>query len=710
MPRRTPIDRRAVVSRHDPRQREHRPGEPLQLGNGELAVAVDLTGLQTYPDAHPHASLHGEPPGTLLGTMAQWGWHSSPAALDARLEDALRLYETPRGPVSYVDLDTTAHGPDGDAGTDNERALRNNPHRLHLGLVGFVLPVALDALTETEQHLDLWSGLLHSRFTVPGHVATEVTTAVHPTEDILAVRVAGHVPALELRFGYGSESWTNALDLRTPHAHTTEVRAGSGGWQVVRRLDATTYTLTVTTDGALELLEEHRVRITPAGTSLSLSVRFDHGDPTEAATDVDEVLSACRLEWPRFWESGAAVDLGQVEDERAHELERRIVLSQYLTRINCAGSLPPAETGLLTNSWRGRFHLEMHWWHAAHFASWGRPELLERSLSWYQRILPTAREIATRQGYRGARWPKQVGPEARESPSDIGPFLLWQQPHPLHLAELVRRAALAQHGEAAATAVQERYREIVTETAELMADIVSLTDAGYALGPPLVPAQESYAQLRHRLTNPTFELAYWRWALLVAADWLRDLGLPERPHWREVASGIVAPALRDGVYEAVDVEPFTIRTDHPSMVAALGLVPPTGLIDEAAMSRTLDGVLADWDWPSTWGWDYGMLAMTAARLGRGADAVEALLLPVAKNHHGSHGHNPQRPSLPAYLPGNGAVLSAVALMIGGWEGGPPQPGVPPGWDVRHEGFVPAPGPVSPQPLSARRSSPKNASA
>lgn len=86
--------------------------------------------------------------------------------------------------------------------------------------------------------------------------------------------------------------------------------------------------------------------------------------------------------------------------------------------------MPPQETGLITNSWHGKFHLEMHWWHAAHFAAWGRPRLLERSLSWYQSILDAARDTACRQGYAGAHWPKQTGPDGRESPSDIGALLI----------------------------------------------------------------------------------------------------------------------------------------------------------------------------------------------------------------------------------------------------------------------------------------------
>src|SRR5699024_3719948 len=111
-----------------------------------------------------------------------------------------------------------------------------------------------------------------------------------------------------------------------------------------------------------------------------------------------------------------------------------------LHRIHAAGVLPPAETGLLANSWWGKLHLEMHWWHAAHFALWGDAASLRRGLSVYTAALPVARGTAARQGCRVARWPKQIGPDLREPPRDIGPFLLWQQPHPIHLAELLRRA------------------------------------------------------------------------------------------------------------------------------------------------------------------------------------------------------------------------------------------------------------------------------
>ncbi len=380
---------------------------------------------------------------------------------------------------------------------------------------------------------------------------------------------------------------------------------------------------------------------------------------------------------------GGAVDLSGSTDPRARELERRIVLSQYLTAINCAGTTPPQETGLVCNSWWGKAHQEMHWWHAAHFMLWGRAHLLERSLPWYQRILPQARAIARRQGYQGARWPKQVDASGQESPSPISPFLIWQQPHPIYYAELAWRA----HPEQA-----ERYRDIVFETAAFMASYPTFDGKRYILGPPLVPVQETYGKQRATVINPTFELAYWYWGLETAQRWRERLGLPRDPDWERVKNALARPMVRDGVYAAIETPPYTIPTDHPSMLGALGFLPPTPLIDPAIMRRTLHKVMQEWNWPTTWGWDYPLLAMCAARLGESDLAIDALLMETPKNGYLANGHNSQRPNLPLYLPGNGGLLMAIAVMAAGWDNGPQQhaPGFPAdgSWIVQAEGLSP----------------------
>ena len=334
----------------------------------------------------------------------------------------------------------------------------------------------------------------------------------------------------------------------------------------------------------------------------------------------------------------------------------------------------------------------MHWWHAAHFAMWDRLPLLERSLGYYQAILPRARATAARQGYAGARWPKMTDPGGNDSPSSVGPFLIWQQPHPIFFAELCYRA----RGD---RATLEKFQEVVNQTADFMASYAEWQSAGrrYVLGPVLQSAQEIFPK-DHTL-NPTFELTYWRWGLETAQKWRERLGLARQPIWDEVLTNLAVPALEDGKYLFAETATGTYSPakkwagDHPSVTAAYGMLPGEG-IDPETMRRTLHWILDHWNWADTWGWDYPMRAMCAARLGEPERAVDALLLDTPKNHWGLNGHVYQRPGLTVYLPANGGLLYATAMMAAGWDGAPdkPAPGFPANgqWVVRSEGLRPAP--------------------
>lgn len=678
------IDRSALVARHAPRYRAANPHAPLSVGNGEFAFTADLTGLQTFPNEHSHAPDGGA--GTLLGTQAQWAWHTSPPPTSETLEPSTVDYVVGGRPVPYVDLPGADSG--GEASDPIDAWRRENPHRLHLGLLGLDLgPYArLGDITDIDQSLDLASGIISSRFRL-GEARYVVTTAVHPAFDAVAVRIertggAGKL-GVTLTFPYGSGHWSDPTDWTRPHAHRTRSQTTPNGQQVLdRELDDDRYRVTVSGVHFIETTQ-HRWSAHVDGSVLEAVVQFGPTEVPSALLTVSNVVSDSIEHWYQFWNTGGVIDLSASPNDDAIELERRIVLSQYLTAINCAGSLPPAETGLVTNSWRGKFHLEMHWWHAAHFAQWGRPGLVERSLDWYSRVLPRARETARAQGYDGVRWPKQVGPEGIETPSNIGPFLLWQQPHPIYLAELVRRAD---------PSALERYAELVEESAAFMVDIVVERDGVFHLDGPIIPAQESYTPTRATNSDPTFELAYWRWALLTASRWRELRGSPVPERWIRVAEHMAPPARRAGIYLGQRVEPTLFRDDHPSHLAALGVVPDTGFIDHGVMGATFDDVLADWHWPSTWGWDYPVIAMTATRLGRPRDAVGALLLDAPKNRYLPNGHNFQTPSLPLYLPGNGGLLAAVGLMAAGWgdSPAPTPPGFPSEWGVRAEGILPMP--------------------
>jgi hypothetical protein len=107
------------------------------------------------------------------------------------------------------------------------------------------------------------------------------------------------------------------------------------------------------------------------------------------------------------------------------------------------------------------------------------------------------------------------------------------------------------------------------------------------------------------------------------------------------------------------------------------------------MRPTLEKVLQTWQWDRCWGWDFPMAAMTAARVGRPDLAIDALMTNSVKNRWLPSGHVYQRDNLTLYLPANGGLLSAVAMMAAGWDGGPKTeaPGFPKeGWQVRYEGL------------------------
>ena len=578
--------------------------------------------------------------------------------------------------------------------------LRENPHRLSLARIGFTLrrrdgaEARSSDLADVVQRLDLWSGTLESRFTLDGR-AVRVWTWAHPERDLIAIRVestdiAPAWLALRVMFPYGGVVHTgDPSDWTQPDRHTTRVASRDAGSVTFERsLDETRYWTRAAWTGGARLVPvgPHEYRVEPAaGTSrFECCIDFSAVRPSGAPPSAEATAAASGRHWARFWSDGGTLDLSGSSDARATELERRIVLSEYLTAIQCAGTMPPQETGETFNSWFGKSHLEMHWWHAAHFPLWNRAELLERSLPWYRTILPVARANAARQGYRGARWPKMVGPEGRDSPSGIGPFLIWQQPHPIYLAELVFRARPARR-------VLERYRDLVFASAEFMASYPWWDQAKrrYVLGPPLIPAQESHPPAT--TFNPTFELAYWEYGLATAQRWRERLGLAREPAWDRVLNALSPLPMRDGLYVNTESAPPTFtdadqRRDHPTLLGAYGFVA-SKRVDREAMRRTLRRVFETWHWTETWGWDYPLVAMTAARVGEPGLAVDALLMDTPKNRYHPNGHNYQRPGLTIYLPGNGGLLSATAMMAAGWDGATSAdaPGFPrAGWTVRAE--------------------------
>ncbi len=444
-------------------------------------------------------------------------------------------------------------------------------------------------------------------------------------------------------------------------------------------------------DALFKKNSDHRFILEPSseGDQLQFSCLFSPELVNEKLPDFAATQQNNRIQWEHFWKSGGAVDFSDCIDFRAKELERRTVLSQYLTKVNGSGNLPPQETGLTFNSWYGKFHMEMIWWHSAHFYNWQRPEYIDNQLKYYSDIYPQSLDFTQLQGYKGVRWPKMVGPDGINSPSLIGSYLIWQQPHLIYLAE---QLYLSNPN----SKVLEEYADLIFATADFMADLPQFDSivGVFNLNPPLIPAQEHWN--KETTVNPPFELAYWHWGLSIAQKWKKRLGQPIDPVWENVLNNLATPLAIDGIYMGIGNAPDSYTNpknmrDHPMVLGALGMLPESEKIDNEMMRNTLKLVMEKWNWPFTWGWDYPMVAMCATRLSEPEIALDALLKDVPKNTYLVNGHNYQDDRLRIYLPGNGGFLKTIALMCAGWEGcSTENPGFPKdgNWKVKWENLNP----------------------
>ena len=712
------IDRHAVVNRNNPIITEANDLASLTVGNGHFAATVDVTGLQSFPFDYGA--------GVPLNAMSDWGWHKFENTNGLTAAESEKAFDFGHGhqevyAVEYKKAEDGRH-------KDATEYFRVNPHRLNLGTIGLNLKdasgkaISLQALSSIRQEQKLWDGEIESSFTADDETV-EVTTGVHPTKDALYARIVSnllrdHRATVALRFSYPTGKHADdGNDWAKPERHHSTIIAQDKHSALIKRtLDSTTYYVRILWEGeaTFKACDRHHFELTTDEDILTFSAEYLPHQPNQADTtgfEYDQYHKATLRHWNHWWKQGAFVDFSRCTDPRAKELERRVVLSQYLTQINCANNMPPQESGLTYNTWFGRPHLEMTWWHITDFALWNHPETVQQILAWYnETAYPVARQIAQRQGFKGVRWMKMTDPWAGEAPSNTGSFLIWQQPHYIYLAEEMYRANPS-------VETLKEYSEQVEATAEFMADFVTFDQHSdrYILKGCTAMQECMTKDISY---NHPFELAYWQYGLAVAQQWRERQGKERIASWDDIIRRLSPLPEADGIYtaglpignqqesEAFDpfdasgkkIETFAdkCRNDHPAVLGACGLLPSgntpyTLLYHQEKMKKTLNWVMQNWNWQTTWGWDYGMIAMTATRLGDPETALKALFIDTQKNTYLKNGHNFQTPDrLRIYLPGNGALLTAVAMMCAGWDGckEPLNPGFPKDgkWDVRWEGL------------------------
>lgn len=681
------IDREALVKRHHPILNKIIYESPFSVGNGEFAYTVDVTGFQSLYDAYVRG-------GFPLCTMSQWGWHEIPVS---KVKVAYTWDDLILTTYQFVDRMVTYPVDRKEGNEDVYAWLRENPHRFNLAAIGLMMddkkPEAKQ-ITNIRQELKLYEGLIDSYYQLEG-VDCSVKTMVDPKSDTIAWKIKSQLIQdkrlkLSIRFPYGASDITGSnWDL--VDKHQTEIMNRCQGVTFKRTLDKTLYYLHLYIDAPFKLthVDTHTYIIEFDDNEVSMTAEFITKE-RPVKRSCEQVFKNNELFWKKYWQTVGMADFTGSKDPRASELERRILLSQYITTIQNTGSMPPQESGLSCNTWYGKFHLEMHLWHNAHLPLWNQSALLKRVLPWYHKNLDLARKNAQRNQYRGVRWAKMTGSDGIDSPSPIAPLLIWQQPHIIYMLELLYQQDFKD-------GFLKKHWQLVKETTEFMVDFLQIgVDGNYHQFAPIIPAQERFNG--GETNDPTFELEYWRFNLKIAVAWAKRLDEPFE-HWEDVLNHMVASEVKDGLLLAHRgcYDTYTnsrYLTDHPSVVGAYGLIP-NDRIDPQIFKNTLDIIYKKWDFKTMWGWDFAMMAMTETRLGNPNRAIDILLMDTYKNKYYPNGHNYQlsRADLPVYLPGNGSLLLAAAMMIGGYKGAKEKmPGIPKDgmWQVTFENIFEMP--------------------
>ena len=717
------IDRETVVKRHCSAIN----GLPdiTTLGNGEFAFNCDGTGLQTFAG----------------NTMSHWGWHSYNLPPGMKPEDRARSQIVTRGRVRQYLSPWPAEQ------KDLIKWLFDNPHKMNLGRIALRGENGQE-IDSTDVEIisriyDIWEGKVESRFNYKG-APVFVTTVCHPQKDAVSVRIKSSLLksnsiGIALTFPYPvalPEEETNSVgrvrfsgDFLKKEGHNTNIMLSQypDEISVVRTMDdGCEYQALLSNMKGMEvkdistpssfndLTHAHTLFLYAKDTDeVEFTVLYTLLKATENASDYDvtasdadkikkearetlsfeQVKTASKDHWASFWQNGGFIDFSESKDKRWKELERRVILSQFLTAINSSGSKPPAESGLqLQDVWCGKFHLEMTAWHGAHFVFWGRPHLLDGWTRWYQSIgLSSAKAEAEAEGWKGAKWLKTPDPYGRWESWDHGTNRVTQNVHPFYLAEIMYRTKPDRE-------ILLAWRDIIFETTAMMLDFLYWDEATnrYILGPPVMSGAEGNSGFES--WNSTSELNYWAMSLQIAKKWRERLGLPADKKLEHILTHLSKPTVVNGVYIEAESHPEIWNQTpnghflRPAWLEVYGCINGP-LIEQEIMNETYEKICAglrSGEWKGNlWGCDYPMLAMTAARLGKPEEAVDWLLFDAPLNQYTPGGYNAGW-----YLPGNGGFLWAVALMVAGWDGCKDNhaPGFPDNglWKIKYEEIIQVP--------------------
>lgn len=203
--------------------------------------------------------------------------------------------------------------------------------------------------TDIHQSLDLWTGKLTSRFSFQGSGIMVETAAADETSSVGITMCSSLVRSgrlgvfLDFPWNDGKAKFSAPFvgNWNATANHTTVLEATSAGSaSIVHTMDSASFETTVVGDGfniSRDTLAAHRYTLQPLAKSSCFSIAADyslHGSQREVRSAISVFAESAKA-WERYWTQSGFVDvLTGSADPRAEELQRRIILSRYLMRVN----------------------------------------------------------------------------------------------------------------------------------------------------------------------------------------------------------------------------------------------------------------------------------------------------------------------------------------------------------------------------------------
>lgn len=569
---------------------------PVTIGNGDFAITLDQTGTQSLYEIYKDIPL---------STMSNKNWFYKdkkdikPSYVDGK---AYMLFNLDNDP--------------------NYQTNRQYPFKysfMQILLYDDDKLIDINNIKDVKQELDLYKGIVTSSFNYKEKI-NKTISFIYQDHDEFNFKLQSDNLNLALKFNYPSYTKNGyRLDI-LPNVLVKEDRI------TLLYDDKNSLSFKLKSSSNYQIVENTLI--------------FDDNNVSFSLA-LDEIKEGKLLD--EFWKC----DNGIIIDNE--ELVKKMVLSKYLLHVNSTGIYPPQESGLTYNCWNSKFHLEMHLIHSLWNIYNNHVGDLVKSFDYYLSIMPSSLKRASLNGYKGLRFPKMTGPDGEDSPSNIGPLLIWQAPHILFMLQEIYYLYNKEN-------IIKKYEPLISGTIDFMISFLTLKDSKYQMLDPLLEACESIPL--DRCQNPSFELEYWRYTLERQPKIDTVLYGHQRYDYLDITSKIITPKEDDGIYLKTYgvIDKYDLYKDHPTEGFLMSFFK-SKIVDKEKMVKTIDYILKNMDLSSYWGWDFPFLGLSLLNCGEIEKSIEVTQLNTINNQYLYNGYNTSpRDDLKAYLPGNGAFL------------------------------------------------------